>query len=293
MSTDDRIKQALECIDNALDGIHTNESWLEYLCFQSLFYRYSAQNTILIFAQRPEASFVMGMKSWNKIGRQVVKGSHAIKIMAPCYKKIKVLVEPKDKSQYFDAEAEYETKKVISGFRIANVFDIQDTTGDDSKLPILVTGLRGDTEEIRKIQEWILAVVSKEHEVVMVDKTASKGSYNLQSGVIHVRSDLEPLAACKTLLHEWGHAHNFAQFPDENISRNKRELIAESAAYIVALRLGLDTSAYSFPYIKSWLKSKDEIKEIADATQKAAYEMITKLASYEGALFNLIVSNDL
>ena len=62
---------------------------------------------------------------------------------------------------------------------------------------------------------------------------------------------------------------------------------AESAAYIVALRLSLDTSAYSFPYIKSWLKSKDEIKEIADATQKAAYEMITKLASYEGALFNL------
>lgn len=62
---------------------------------------------------------------------------------------------------------------------------------------------------------------------------------------------------------------------------------AESSAYIVALRLSLDTSAYSFPYIKSWLKSKDEIKEIADATQKAAYEIIMKLASSEGALFNL------
>ena len=34
-------------------------------------------------------------------------------------------------------------------------------------------------------------------------------------------------------------------------------------------------------------KSKDEIKEIADATQKAAYEIIMKLASSEGALFNL------
>lgn len=287
MSTDDRIKQALTCIDKALDSINTNESWLEYLRFQSLFYRYSAQNTMLIYSQRPEASFVMGYKSWNKIGRYVVKGSQAIKILAPCYKKVDSIVEPKDDNKYFDAEAEHEIKKVLSGFKVANVFDIQDTAGDDSRLPILITGLKGDTEEIRKIYEWILFAVSKEHKVVMVERTASKGSYNLETEVISVRSDLEPLALCKTLLHEWSHAINFRQFPDDKISRNQRELIAESSAYIVALRLSLDTSAYSFPYIKSWLKSKDEIKEIADATQKAAYEIIMKLASSEGALFNL------
>ena len=148
MSTDDRIKQALTCIDKALDSINTNESWLEYLRFQSLFYRYSAQNTMLIYSQRPEASFVMGYKSWNKIGRYVVKGGQAIKILAPCYKKVDSIVEPKDDNKYFDAEAEHEIKKVLSGFKVANVFDIQDTAGDDSRLPILITGLKGDTEEI-------------------------------------------------------------------------------------------------------------------------------------------------
>ena len=44
-------------------------------------------NTMMIFLQNPEATYVMGYKAWNKLGRYVRKGSKGLAILAPCIKK--------------------------------------------------------------------------------------------------------------------------------------------------------------------------------------------------------------
>jgi hypothetical protein len=75
---------------------------------------------------------------------------------------------------------------------------------------------------------------------------------------------------------------------ETDMDRNRRELIAESVAFVVSLRLGLDTSSYSVGYIKSWLKDKDELKIIADSVQKVAYTIITKLADSEDSAFSIL-----
>ena len=67
----DKIKAALERIDQGLATINTNEDWLRYLSFQSLFYNYSFGNTILIYSQNPQATYVRGYKAWNQLGRYV------------------------------------------------------------------------------------------------------------------------------------------------------------------------------------------------------------------------------
>ena len=76
--------------------------------------------------------------------------------------------------------------------------------------------------------------------------------------------------------------------PEEDIPRNRRELIAESVAFVVSMRLGLDTSAYSMSYIKSWLKEKEELKALADTIQRVSCKIITMLAeSDDSAFFDL------
>ena len=50
MSNQDKIKAALKSIDDSLATINTNEDWLSYLKFQSLFYNYSFGNAILIYS---------------------------------------------------------------------------------------------------------------------------------------------------------------------------------------------------------------------------------------------------
>ena len=285
MSNADKIKAALNRIEEGLATINTDEDWISFLRFQSLFYQYSFGNTIMIFLQNPEATYVMGYKAWNKLGRYVRKGSKGLAILAPCIKKVEVFKEPENKSEYHDQEGEKETKKVLSGFRIAYVYDIADTDGSDEMLPVLVKGLSGNSESEREIFIRLMNVIAKEFVVQEVNGTASKGSYNLETGIITVRSDMDYLQRIKTLLHETAHAYDFKMNPEEDIPRNRRELIAESVAFVVSMRLGLDTSSYSMSYIQSWLKEKEELKAIADTVQKVSYKIITMLAESDDSAF--------
>jgi len=193
--------------------------------------------------------------------------------------------EPDNKAEYQDAEAEKVTKKVITGFKVTYVFDITDTDGSDEQLPVLVKGLTGNTKRERQIYESLKAYISTEHPVQEVTGTASKGSFNLSTGVISVRADVEYLQKVKTLLHEYAHSVDFAMNPSVDISRNRRELVAESVAFTVSLRLGLDASRYSMGYIKSWLKDKDELKAVVDTVQKVAAKIIDNLAGFGDAAF--------
>ena len=241
-----------------------------------------------IYIQRPDATYVKGYKAWNQIGRHVVKGAKGIGILCPCIRKIEVIKEPLDTNVYNDKEAEKEIKKVISGFRMGYVYDLSDTAGDDSQLPVLVTGLLSSTDEEKALYESLISYVSKEYCVQECDCGSSKGSYNLETHVISINNKIEYRQKIKTLLHEYSHALDFKMHPDDDIPRNKRELIAESTAFVVCLRLGVDTSSYSFSYLKSWLKEPDELKEIADSVQKISYEIINGLAgSSDSAFLNL------
>lgn len=285
MSGSDKIKAALKRIEEGLATINTNEDWLKYLVFQSRFYQYSLGNTILIYMQNPEATYVMGYKAWNKLGRYVKKGSKGLAILAPCIKKIEVFKEPKDKMEYRDEEGEKEIRRVLSGFRVTYLYDISQTEGSDEALPVLVKGLSGNTNSEKDIYERLLSAVSREFVVNEVVGTASKGSYNLETHVIAIRSDLEYLQRIKTLIHELAHAYHFVIEPDNEMPRNKRELIAESTAFVVSEWLGLDVSSYSFSYIQSWLKDKKELKQIADTVQKIAHKIINMLAESDDSAF--------
>lgn len=282
----EKIKAALNRIDQGLATINTDEDWLKFLSFQAQFYNYSFGNAMLIFSQNPNATYVKGYKAWNQLGRYVKKGGKGLAILAPCIRKMEVFKEPENRNLYHDEEAEKEIRKVVSGFRIAYVYDIADTDGSDEYLPVLVKGLAGNSEEEKAIYEKLLSFISTEHTVKEVTGTASKGSYNLETGVICVRADLEYLQKIKTILHEYAHAIDFKMHPEPDVSRNRRELIAESVAFVVGMRLGLDTSSYSMGYIKSWLKDTEELKIIADTVQKVSARIINNLAGSSDSAFS-------
>ena len=67
-------------------------------------------------------------------------------------------------------------------------------------------------------------------------------------------------------------------YPDKaNISRNTKEVQAESVAYTVCQRFGLDTSDYSFGYIAGWSSGRDikELKESLKVIRAAAADIIS------------------
>ena len=286
MTNQEKTKEALAKIEAAVENIRTNEDWLQYLAFQAKFYRYSARNVLLIRVQNPEARYVKGYKAWRELDRFVKKGAKGIAILTPCIKKVEEYKEPADKSEYQDKKGEKVTKNVLVGFTVKYVFDLSDTDGSDEHLPILVKGLSGNSEDEQALYEHLKAAITAQgHTIREVTGTASKGSYNIVTGLISVRSDMEALQRIKTLLHEYGHCVDFNMNPNENISRSHRELVAESVAYIVASRLGLDTSRYSSNYLASWGGEAGELAVVADSAQKVAMKIIDTLAESEDFAF--------
>lgn len=288
MSNANKVKTALEAIDKGLATINTNEDWIRFLSFQSQFYTYSFGNAMLIYTQRPDATYVKGFRSWNSLGRTVNRGAKGIMILCPNIRKDERIVEPIDANVYNDKEAEKEIKKVLTGFRAGYVFDISDTSGDDSKLPVLVTGLLGNGAEAKSLYDSILNYVSKEYIVCEESNMGAKGSYNLQTHLITINKNMDYIQRAKSLIHELCHAIDFKNNPSDDIPRNKRELTAESAAFVILLRLGIDTSSYSFSYLQSWLKEPNELKEIADNVQKIASEILNGMAGSSDSAFSIL-----
>ena len=267
-SNSEKVREALERIDRGLEDISKNDEWGKFLRFQAAFHRYSARNAILIYTQRPDATYVKGYRAWNSLNRYVRRGARAIGIIAPCFKK---------KS---DDEADGgEDQRMISGFRMARVFDISDTEsfdGSDGGLPVLVRGLPGGSFSDRGLYGKLRALVERTCHVEET-KEGPKGSFSLESGAISVCGRLEPRQKVKTLLHEYAHAMDYKRNPGGTLSRNRRELVAESVAYVVCSWLGIDTSEYSFGYLKTWDDGKDTLKTASDAIQKISMEIIAAL----------------
>ena len=85
------------------------------------------------------------------------------------------------------------------------------------------------------------------------DTGNAKGYYNDAEKYIVIKNDISELQAVKTLIHEMAHQMLHSkenQDPVHPVDRNAMEVEAESVAYTVCQKYGLDTSEYSFGYIE-------------------------------------------
>lgn len=170
-------------------------------------------------------------------------------------------------------------------FKKVYVFDVSQTSGKE--LPDPVTELTGDIDSARK--EAVFAALKK---VTGIDiefkdiKGGAKGYYSATNNEIVIKSGMSDAQTLKTAFHEA--AHNLLHDPAKDIvtnksPRNEKEVQAESVAFMVAERFGIDTSEYSFPYIASWSdgkqleQPKSALQEIQEAAKKISSEIESEL----------------
>jgi len=83
MANKDRLTEAHERLTAAVESMVSGEDWQQLLSLAARLYRYSANNCLLIRAQRPEATWHAGYRRWQRLSRQVRKGEKGIAILAP------------------------------------------------------------------------------------------------------------------------------------------------------------------------------------------------------------------
>lgn len=59
-SNKDRLKEITDGIEQGIKELFTSEKYMQYLRTMSRFHRYSVNNTMLIYMQRPDATLVAG-----------------------------------------------------------------------------------------------------------------------------------------------------------------------------------------------------------------------------------------
>lgn len=218
---------------------------------------------MLIQAQHPGATHVAGYRAWQQLGRQVKKGETGISILAPMTRR----VEDEDTS---------EAKSVLFGFRIAHVFDLSQTEGDELDIVRLPDVDIDDSRLLDRLVEQAQAVGLV---VQFADEGpgGARGWYEQATRTINIVRTLPVGNQVRTMLHELGHAHD--PFLATTTYRPYNELVAESAAYLTAATLGLDIGDASTVYVTSWGATVEELEGLAQRVLTTAERMETLLAS--------------
>ena len=138
-----KTKEAVDFLVAALESGHS-EVLTQYLAAMAKFHTYSFGNIMLIARQKPDATNVAGMRTWNSLGRFIRRGERGIFILAP-------MIARKRTAKADEATAEerekVEAQAQLYGFRAVYVFDISQTEGKE--LPEL-TEVRGDVAGYRE-----------------------------------------------------------------------------------------------------------------------------------------------
>ena len=284
MTKEEKTKQAFEMIEQGVKDVYSSDNFRKYLSCCSKFHSYSLNNTLLILAQKPDATLVAGYNAWQRnFNRHVDKGERGLIILAPVTSKITQLMDKADEdgNPLLDENGDpIKEERVINQLRFTTttVFDISQTSGEP--LPSLIHNLTGSSDEILAFIDSVKNICTIPIDYHSPSKDAvlaggAKGYYSIAEDRIVLNMELEDMQIAKTLIHEYSHSILHKKTDKDS---DHREIEAESLAFVLCDHFGIDTSDYSFGYIASYAAQDEaKLKTILSNIQSTAHEMIDKL----------------
>ena len=299
----ERLQQITAGIEQGIQELFESEKYMRYLSVMSRFHRYSVNNTMLIYMQKPDATLVAGYNKWkNQFERHVKRGEHGITIIAPTPFKKKIeeqKLDPDTKAPMLDAEGKVimeEREVEIPMFRPVKVFDVSQTDG--KPLPELASSLSGNVQNYEAFMEALRrsapVPLSMEPMAANMD-----GFFSPDQQRIAIREGMSEVQTVSAAVHEIAHSklHNYAKAqeeaaragnkePPKKKDRNTEEVEAESISYAVCQYYGIQTGENSFGYIASWSQDKTlpELRASLETINKAAGELIADIDRHYKAI---------
>ncbi|MCU6479795.1 ArdC-like ssDNA-binding domain-containing protein [Arthrobacter sp. A2-55] len=252
------------------DAVDDPRQWHRLLDASATMWRYSGGNVALLMMQMAQRgpvqpTLVAGYKEWERHGRYVLKGEHALFVIAPRTARIaETDVAASDLRDRLLAEpGDGKNRSRIVGWRGQAVFDVSQTEGE----PLLVPTSRPDELPLdprarEQLWESLTAVVKQaRYNLVVSDSQAglADGFTDHARRLISVGSWLNLDDRVATLAHELAHAS--LHVPGDAIGalygssaehRGLAEIEAESVAYVVLRAHCIDRGPQSAAYLANW-----------------------------------------
>ena len=242
----ERLREITDGIEQGIKELFESEKYMRYLSVMSRFHRYSVNNTMLIYMQKPDATLVAGFNKWkNQFERHVKKGEHGITIIAPTPYKKKIEEMKRDLDTHApildaDGKAVMEKKEIeIPMFRPVKVFDVSQTDG--KPLPELASSLSGTVPHYEAFLEAVRrsAPVPIEFEP-MADNM--DGYFSPERQRIAIREGMSEVQTVSAAVHEIAHSklHNQKKIQIDNDQQYQEVELFEKPALFSNGRISHD-----------------------------------------------------
>ena len=201
-----------EAIDGMTDLTFSSDKTLSnYLGMQSRLGRTSVANTLLVLAQKPDATYVMSFDDWHQRGRSVKRNEKALIVL--------------------EANGEYQREDGTTGtsFDAKRVFDVSQTQGKPLR-----------EREQASIRSRLKALVTETPVPVKVSDSISQeigALYSDKDKTVHVARNMDGEALFVHIACELAHAENTTDDPSRDA------FISSCTAYIVCRRYGISYAA--------------------------------------------------
>ena len=250
--------------DKTIDACKSDEI-NSYFAAMSKFWSYSYRNQILIAMQMPEATKVAGYQSWKKkFNRHVKKGEKGICILRPQLNK-------RDAKPLEKKNADKDGKVSWISFKATYVFDVSQTEGEDlPEVNHLATG-ENDNGGWNHLSE----VAAKHNVKISVEEIKDGASGYSMKGKVVIDSGLDQVGKTAVLAHEL--AHELLHQKGNKLSRELKEVEAETVAFVVCQAMGIDHFGAA-NYVATWSKAD------AESAKKMLTESLTRIRNCAAVL---------
>ena len=207
--------QCYAMIDDAcLNSVSSVDNLRQFLNVQSRFDKYSLNNALLIFAQKPDAVKVKDFDAWKKDDISIKKGAKSFMILEP--------------SPYKGTDG-----KMHRGYNAKNVFDISDVEASEDAIP----------QPKSYEQKQLVAALVHDAPVPVRKAEHSIGEndaiYDAKNKVVYFKAGLEFDTIFPAIAKALAHAEMAKDV--ENYRIGEHEFAARCSAYVLSQRYGVDT----------------------------------------------------
>ncbi|HEY9424802.1 MAG TPA: ArdC-like ssDNA-binding domain-containing protein [Microterricola sp.] len=268
---DAKLAELHERLAASVEALVTGDEWKQALEFATHFRSRSFNNTLLIWSQHdaayrhglvpvPVPSYVAGFKQWQTLDRHVVAGQKGYMVFAPVNARFATST-PADPSSWrrLNRNEKPRPGEIVRprmvGVRPAYVWDVSQTDG--TPLPAQPTPQLLSGEAPTGLGDGLAALVRGDgfNLSTAADATAlggANGMTDFGTRVVTVRADMDAAARVKTLAHELAHIRLHEPNAEALPHRGIGEVEAESVALMIGSAHGMDTIAYTIPYVSTW-----------------------------------------
>ena len=232
--------QCYAMIDDAcLNSVSSVDNLRQFLNVQSRFDKYSLNNALLIFAQKPDAVKVKDFDAWKKDDISIKKGAKSFMILEP--------------SPYKGTDG-----KMHRGYNAKNVFDISDVEASEDAIP----------QPKSYEQKQLVAALVHDAPVPVRKAEHSIGEndaiYDAKNKVVYFKAGLEFDTIFPAIAKALAHAEMAKDV--ENYRIGEHEFAARCSAYVLSQRYGVDTrtvDVYGIPKNIETMEAED-VKKVLD-----------------------------